>query len=254
VVLRPIIRSAYSGIYSIYYLSHRYCYLPLSVGRGLSVLWVAYATHSTLKPVPTLPRKRQIAVTVWQIPDVVDAVLCAPNDGWKYHPKHVEQFPDINKLCGVASCWIYECTGILLGARPILHISRVKVKHYCQTHTCGPQVMNYTCNFESDLCEPRVVQVTDEPEFSVDLLLINALVVFLRRIRKYSGYTCPSFGMTDIFLFPPSPPFLPSLNIKYNLLKVRCKVTRKQKWGERIFSLSSEKGKWKRVGKRRDHL
>jgi hypothetical protein len=25
------------------------------VGTGLSVLWVAYATHSTLKPVPTLP-------------------------------------------------------------------------------------------------------------------------------------------------------------------------------------------------------
>jgi hypothetical protein len=35
-----------------------------SVGTGLSVLWVAYATHSTLKPVPTLPRQRQIAVTV----------------------------------------------------------------------------------------------------------------------------------------------------------------------------------------------
>jgi hypothetical protein len=28
------------------------------------VLWLAYATHSSLKPVPTLPRKRQIAVTV----------------------------------------------------------------------------------------------------------------------------------------------------------------------------------------------
>ena len=26
------------------------------VGTGLSVLWVAYATHSTFKPVPTLPR------------------------------------------------------------------------------------------------------------------------------------------------------------------------------------------------------
>jgi hypothetical protein len=26
------------------------------VGTGLSVLWVAYATHSTLKPVPTLPQ------------------------------------------------------------------------------------------------------------------------------------------------------------------------------------------------------
>jgi hypothetical protein len=26
------------------------------VGTGFSVLWLAYATHSTLKPVPTLPR------------------------------------------------------------------------------------------------------------------------------------------------------------------------------------------------------
>jgi hypothetical protein len=33
--------------------------------------------------------------------------LCAPDDGWRYHPKHVEQLPDINKLCKVASCLIY---------------------------------------------------------------------------------------------------------------------------------------------------
>jgi hypothetical protein len=48
----PIIRSANNSIYSIWYLSHRYCYLPLSWkswNRFLSVLWVAYATHSTLK-------------------------------------------------------------------------------------------------------------------------------------------------------------------------------------------------------------
>jgi len=64
------------------------------VGTGLSVLWVAYASHSTLKPVPTLPRYRQIAITVWQIPDAVDTVVCAPDDGWRYHPKHVEQFPE----------------------------------------------------------------------------------------------------------------------------------------------------------------
>jgi hypothetical protein len=42
--------------------------------------------------------------------------------------RHVEQFPDINKLCKVASCWIYEYIGILLGTRPIFHISRIKVK------------------------------------------------------------------------------------------------------------------------------
>jgi len=37
----------------------------------------------------------------------VDTVVCAPDDGWKCHPKHVEHFPDINKLCNIASCWIY---------------------------------------------------------------------------------------------------------------------------------------------------
>jgi hypothetical protein len=26
---------------------------------------------------------------VWQIADAVDTVVCAPDDGWKYHPKHV---------------------------------------------------------------------------------------------------------------------------------------------------------------------
>ena len=26
----------------------------------------------------------------------------APDDGWSYHPKHVQQFPDLNKLCEVA--------------------------------------------------------------------------------------------------------------------------------------------------------
>ena len=26
--------------------------------------------------------------------DAVDTVVCAPNDGWAYHPKYVQQFPD----------------------------------------------------------------------------------------------------------------------------------------------------------------
>jgi hypothetical protein len=30
------------------------------------------------------------------VPDAVDTVVFAPDDGWKYHPKHVEQFPNIN--------------------------------------------------------------------------------------------------------------------------------------------------------------
>jgi len=31
---------------------------------------------------------------VWQIPDAVDTVVCAPDDGWGYHPEYVEQSPD----------------------------------------------------------------------------------------------------------------------------------------------------------------
>jgi hypothetical protein len=59
--------------------------------------------------------------------DAVDTVVCVPDDGWKYHPKHVEQFIAINKLCNVAFCWIYEYIGILLRAHPVLHISRKRV-------------------------------------------------------------------------------------------------------------------------------
>jgi hypothetical protein len=28
------------------------------------------------------------------MPDAVDTVVYAPDGGWWYHPKHVEQFPD----------------------------------------------------------------------------------------------------------------------------------------------------------------
>jgi len=31
-------------------------------------------------------------------------------------------------MCNVASCWIYEYIGILLGDHPVLHISRIRVK------------------------------------------------------------------------------------------------------------------------------
>jgi hypothetical protein len=39
------------------------------------------------------------------MPDAVDTMIGAPDDGWRYHPKHIEQFTDINKLYIVVSCW-----------------------------------------------------------------------------------------------------------------------------------------------------
>ena len=42
-----------------------------------------------------------------QVPVAVDTVVCAPDDEWRYNPKHVEHFPEINKMCNVASCRIH---------------------------------------------------------------------------------------------------------------------------------------------------
>ena len=58
-----------------------------------------------LKPPPNLSLSTPLAVPVSIMPDTVDTVICAPDDGWRYHPKHVVQFTDINKLYIVASCW-----------------------------------------------------------------------------------------------------------------------------------------------------
>jgi len=67
VVPPPTIRNACNCIYSIWYLSDRYCYLPLS---WKSWNWFECAVGG------------------------VDTVACAPDDGWRYHPKHADQFPD----------------------------------------------------------------------------------------------------------------------------------------------------------------
>jgi hypothetical protein len=48
--------------------------------------------------------------------------LLLPDDEWSYHRKHVEQFPDINELYNVASCWIY--IGIYLPMHGPINVKR----------------------------------------------------------------------------------------------------------------------------------
>jgi len=58
VVLSPIIRSAKTTVSTASGICHTVtaiCRYLGSAGTGLSVLWVGYATHSTLKLVPALP-------------------------------------------------------------------------------------------------------------------------------------------------------------------------------------------------------
>jgi hypothetical protein len=119
VVLPPIIRSANNCIYNIWYLSHRYCYLPLS--------WKSWNRFE-----------------------------CAVGG-----VRHPQQFPDINKLCNVASCWIY--IGILLGAYPILHISRIRVNPLANTIVLFTELITVTvCDQTSNKYKERTITPTLE--------------------------------------------------------------------------------------------
>jgi len=59
---------------------------------------------------------------MWQISDAVDTVVSASDDGWSYHPKHVEQFPD--KI----NCVTLHHVGYVL-AEIYKYTSRI-LKHY----------------------------------------------------------------------------------------------------------------------------
>ena len=54
-----------------------------------------------------LPRQWQVAVKVWHSTRCCIYSFWAPNDGRRNRLKHVEHFTEINKLCNVASRWLY---------------------------------------------------------------------------------------------------------------------------------------------------
>ena len=71
-----------------------------TVGTGLSVLWVAYAADSNNGVTNTRFRGYSCLRSWWWV---------------MVPPETCKQFPDKNKLCNVASCWIYirillQCT------------------------------------------------------------------------------------------------------------------------------------------------
>ena len=99
VVPPPIIRSADNCIHSIWYLSHRYCYLPLSWKSWnwfeCAVGGVRYPQHTqTSSNSSTIVAGSSNSVPNTRCCGAVDTVVCAPDDGWWYHPKHAEQFQD----------------------------------------------------------------------------------------------------------------------------------------------------------------
>ena len=57
---------------------------------------------------PTLPCWRKVVAQIlWPVPEAAVTVLCTPDNGCEWHPKHVESDFAVNKyLHTVASCWI----------------------------------------------------------------------------------------------------------------------------------------------------
>jgi hypothetical protein len=93
VIPPPIIRSACNCIYSIWYLSHRYCYLPLSWKSPNSSTKVADGNNG------------------------VTNARCCMRSWWRVEvpPETCWAVCRYNKLCNVPYCWIYiglflQCT------------------------------------------------------------------------------------------------------------------------------------------------
>jgi hypothetical protein len=78
-------------------------HITVSTASGISVTALQPGTVLELSSKPTTLTTG--CCTDTRMPDAVGTVICLPDDGWRYHPKHVEQFTDINKLYIVASCW-----------------------------------------------------------------------------------------------------------------------------------------------------
>ena len=79
-------------IYSVGYFSTLFCYLPLSWKRSNCSI------SSTIVPCSRkgLTSTRCCIYSFW-----------APDNGRRNHLKHIEYFTEINKLCNLASCWLY---------------------------------------------------------------------------------------------------------------------------------------------------
>jgi hypothetical protein len=82
-----------------------------------SLFYLETALHVSVGTTTYHQERKQLylpLVTVEQIPDAGDTAVCAPDDGWWYQPKHIEQFPDkINCVTLHLVGYILECLYIV---------------------------------------------------------------------------------------------------------------------------------------------
>jgi hypothetical protein len=78
----------------------------------------------------------------------------------------------------VESCWIYEYIGILLGARPILHISRIKVKQ-----KTGKMLVYCIAEHKEYRCDRRMQLIFLLIKRNIQTILINRNQISIKRVK-----------------------------------------------------------------------
>ena len=104
VVSPPIIRSTYNCTYSIWYLLNRYCYLPL---LWMSWNWFECDVGIVLICFGAVATAQKQIKNTQQVPDTANTVVCVLMMRGDTTRNMQSSFPEINKLCNVASCWKY---------------------------------------------------------------------------------------------------------------------------------------------------
>jgi len=99
--------------YSVYL----YLQTALHVSGGISthhqeliLLYLQYLASGNLS---WAWRSRLVAVKVSVMPDTVDTVMWAPDDGWRSHPKHVGQSADVNNCILLLLMCIGPCIVVI---------------------------------------------------------------------------------------------------------------------------------------------
>ena len=133
----------------------------------------------------------------------MDTVTSAPDDGWRYHPKHVERFTDINKLYIVAS-WT------IIGIHGTYTNEECPVSNFAQSLATCPDIQRQiNVNFLNYASILRTLLTMHGP--------LNVKLFFLRETRPYRFKSSFFYGVRSVF--EPRPPRSPSSSLPIPYMK-----------------------------------
>ena len=133
--------------------------------------------HSNVAKLP-MPRWREgAAQKIWPVPEAVDTVLCTPDDGSGWHPKHVKwTCRIINRLLCVASLWA------------IINITICLFYYYC---TIGYKFRSQKANIRPIFTKKNVKTslhiVHKRQLYGIPFTVISSLVIIVKIIMNVNG-------------------------------------------------------------------